>query len=236
MLDIQKHKLILVQILKDIYSDSHLGPLLGFKGGTAAYLFYGLPRFSVDLDFNLVEPEKKDVVFEKVKKILKNYGELKEAREKRFTLFFLLSYEEDYQNVKVEISKKVFPNHYEVKNYLGISMLVMTKEDMFAHKLVAFLDRGKFANRDVFDLWFFMKERWDFNKDLVEMRTGMNYKLYLERCLRALEKINERHILQGLGELLGDRQKEWVRKSLKSELIFLMKYYIKNYYPYSSEA
>ena len=60
MLDIQKHKFILVSILKDIYSNSSLGPLLGFKGGTAAYLFYKLPRFSVDLDFDLLKIEEKD--------------------------------------------------------------------------------------------------------------------------------------------------------------------------------
>ena len=84
MLDIQKHKFILVSILKDIYSNSSLGPLLGFKGGTAAYLFYKLPRFSVDLDFDLLKIEKKDFVFGKMKKILENYGRIKEFREKRY--------------------------------------------------------------------------------------------------------------------------------------------------------
>jgi len=37
-----KHKNILLQILKDIYSDTSISPHLGFKGGTAAHLFYGL--------------------------------------------------------------------------------------------------------------------------------------------------------------------------------------------------
>ena len=58
MLDIQKHKFILVSILKDIYSDVSLGSIFGFKGGTAFYLFYNLPRFSVDLDFNLLDIKK----------------------------------------------------------------------------------------------------------------------------------------------------------------------------------
>ncbi len=53
MFDLSKHRFILVQILKDVYSDGKLGRYLGFKGGTACYLFYNLPRFSVDLDFAL---------------------------------------------------------------------------------------------------------------------------------------------------------------------------------------
>ncbi len=56
-LDIARHRTILFQILKDIYSDSEISPYLGFKGGTAAVMFYGLKRFSVDLDFDLLDPE-----------------------------------------------------------------------------------------------------------------------------------------------------------------------------------
>ena len=54
MLDTDRHKNILIKILKDIYTDNTIGPILGFKGGTAAYLFYDLPRFSVDIDFDLI--------------------------------------------------------------------------------------------------------------------------------------------------------------------------------------
>ena len=49
------HKNILVGILKDVFRDASLAPFLGFKGGTAAMLFYELPRFSVDLDFDLLD-------------------------------------------------------------------------------------------------------------------------------------------------------------------------------------
>ena len=52
MLNIQKHKDIMVRVLKDIYMDNTLGPLLGFKGGTAAMLCYELNRFSVDWNSN----------------------------------------------------------------------------------------------------------------------------------------------------------------------------------------
>ena len=46
------------RILKDVYTDVSIAPLLGFKGGTCAYFFYGLPRFSVDLDFDLFSQDE----------------------------------------------------------------------------------------------------------------------------------------------------------------------------------
>ena len=48
------HKNIQLQILKEIYTDTTIAPLLGFKGGTAALMFHDLNRFSVDLDFDLL--------------------------------------------------------------------------------------------------------------------------------------------------------------------------------------
>ncbi|MBU4370000.1 nucleotidyl transferase AbiEii/AbiGii toxin family protein [Patescibacteria group bacterium] len=229
MLDIQKHKIILVQVLKDIYSDSQLATLLGFKGGTAAYLFYKLPRFSVDLDFNLLDPEKKNFVFEKIKNILKKYGKIKEAREKRFTLFFLLSYKEELRNLKIEISKKIFLNHYKIKNYLGISMLVIEKQDMFAHKLVALLERKQIANRDIFDIWWFAKNNWDINKKIVESRTKKKFKNYLKQCIKAVGRIDNKYILQGLGDIIDERQKIWVKENLKKDTLFLLNFYLENY-------
>ncbi len=223
MLKISEHKFILVQILKDVYSDKEIAPMMGFKGGTACYLFYKLPRFSVDLDFNLLDKDEKDLVFSRIKNIMIKYGDLKEARMKRNTLFYLLSYGDESTNIKVEISRRDFPDHYEVLNYLGISMLVMTKADIMAHKLVALLDRSSMANRDLFDLWFFFNNRWKINQELVELRTREKLGDYLKKCEEEVKNINNIYILQGLGEVLNAKQKYWVKENLKNELLFLLR-------------
>lgn len=44
-MDLNRHKFLMMQILKDIYSDAMLASVLGFKGGTALMFFYQLPRF-----------------------------------------------------------------------------------------------------------------------------------------------------------------------------------------------
>ena len=229
-LDIAIHKNILIRILKDIYTEPTLGPILGFKGGTACHLFYGLNRFSVDLDFDLLDLKKEDYVFEVVKKILENYGTLKEVFKKRYNLFYLLSYKEKIegaQNIRVEINRRDFGSNYEIKSYLGISMKVMKKEDMFAHKLVALYERKARTNRDLYDVWFFLQNNWPINVKIIEKRTKMKFQEFLKRCLSLIEKINERHILAGMGELLDEKTKNWAKKNLKKELLFLLKLKLK---------
>lgn len=230
-LDIIKHKNILIKILKDIYTDTAIGPILGFKDGTAAYLFYGLKRFSADLDFDLLDPEKEDFVFERIRKILEAYGTVKKADKKRFNLFYVLSYAnkaEGAQNIKVEINRRDFGSRYEVKSYLGISMKVMVQEDMAAHKLVAMYERLGKTNRDIFDARYFLQNDWPINKEIVEKRTKMSFKDFLKKCIGLLEKIEERHILAGMGELLDEKTKAWAKKNLKKDLLFLLKLKIEN--------
>lgn len=220
------HKNILIHLLKDIFTDATIGPFLGFKGGTAAYLFYELSRFSVDLDFDLLNPAKEHYVFEQLKKILGEYGEVKEAREKRFSLFFLLSYNDkllNAYNIKVEVNRRDFGSRYEVKSYLGIPMKVMVPEDMVAHKMVAMLERIGKTNRDIFDTWFFLKNNWTINETIIRQRTGLSMVQFLQACIDALESMSNRGILSGIGELLDAKQKAWARGKLRDETVFMLK-------------
>ena len=225
-LDTAKHKNILVKILKDIYTDPTLSPVLGFKGGTAAALFYSLNRFSVDLDFDLLDAEKEDYVFEHVKATLENYGKLKQVRKKRFNLFYILSYDEkdiNAQNIKVEINRREFGSRYDVKSFLGISMQVMVKEDMAAHKLCAMYERIGKTSRDIFDAQFFLAHDWPVNKKIIEDRMGVTYKEFLKKAVAIMEKFEDRDILAGMGELLTEKQKVWARKNLKAEALFALR-------------
>jgi len=223
------HKNILLKILVDIYSDTTIAPFLGFKGGTAAYLFYGLSRFSVDLDFDLLDESKEEYIFERIEKIIKKYGVAKEAEKKRFNLFFLLSYnqkEKNAQNIKIEINRRDFGSKYEVMSYMGISMLVMVKEDMFAHKLVAMCERLGKTNRDIFDAQYFLGKNWPINEEIVEKRTEMPLREFLNKCIVGLEKFDDHNILDGLGELLDSKQKAWTKMHLKKDTIFMLKNYL----------
>lgn len=221
------------QILKDIYTDLSIAPLLGFKGGTCAYFFYSLPRFSVDLDFDLLETseENQKMVFEKVVGILKRYGVIKDSYIKRFTVLAHLSYGDDDHNIKVEIStRRLIPDireKYDLKEYLGISMFAAKKDYLFASKLAALTSRNSTAMRDVYDIHYFARNNWDIDHEVIKLRTDKNTKLYLEDCISCVEKIKDSQIMQGLGELIGtEKEKSWVKSHLKADTVFMLKNYM----------
>lgn len=226
-LNIYQHREMMITLLQDIYKDPSIGSFLGFKGGTAALLFYDLPRFSIDLDFDLLDHSRETIVFERIKSILENYGKLVKVDIKRYTLFYLLSYNNKIQNaynVKVEISRRSSGSQFEVRILLGIPMLVMVMEDMVANKMVAMLNRIGNANRDIFDTWYFLRNRWPINKKLIKERTGMSYKEFLHKCIEALDNdLINRNILSGLGELLTREQKVWAKSKLRNETIFMLR-------------
>ncbi|HLD43923.1 MAG TPA: nucleotidyl transferase AbiEii/AbiGii toxin family protein, partial [bacterium] len=184
--DISKHRNVMLRILKDVYTHPLLGACLGFKGGTAAYLFYQLNRFSVDLDFDLLDPAKEDAVFSEMQNLLQQYGQLKDSAKKRFSLFFMLSYEgkvSNTQNVKIEVNRRASTSQYQLKSYLGISMLVMAQGDMAAHKLMAMSERLHKANRDIYDAWFFLHHGWPINRDIITQRAKQTYPAFIAKCV-----------------------------------------------------
>jgi predicted nucleotidyltransferase component of viral defense system len=225
MININKHKFFLTQILKDIYSDIELANYLGFKGGTALMFFYDLPRFSVDLDFNILAPAKEKTVYEKVRKILLKHGNIFDEAMKFYGPIIVLDYDVGERKLKIEISNRQWDNHYEIKNLLGINMRVMVAPDMFAHKLCALLDRRELTNRDIFDSWFFMQNHTPINQELVEARMEMPLADYIQKCIDHVESKSNQGILNGLGELMDEDMKKFVRSNLRTETISLLRFY-----------
>ena len=220
------------QILRAIYSDTSISSLIGFKGGTCAYFFYGLTRFSVDLDFDLFSSDEatQKLGYEKIGGLLGKYGEVKDNYIKRNTIFFLLSHGDTDHNVKVEVNVRILmpyiKEHYEVKEYLGISMLVGKKDYLFASKLGALTTRSETAMRDIYDVWFFGTNHWDINAEVIKARTGKTIKEYMADCIPFVETVKDNEILRGLAELLsGEKEKTWVKTHLRKEVIFLLKNY-----------
>lgn len=220
------------RILRDIYSNTSISSLIGFKGGACAYFFYGLTRFSVDLGFDLFTNDEaiQQMIYEKIGGMLKAYGEVKGQYIKRNTIFFLLSYGDTDHNVKVEVNVRILmpdiKEHYELKEYLGISMLAGKKDYLFASKLAALIDRRLLAMRDVYDVWFFAKNNWDINTEVLKTRTGKTVKEHIADCIPVIEAIKDNEILRGLAEFLPDEKaKAWVKMHLRDEAVFLLKNY-----------
>ena len=220
-----KHRFYLTQILTDIYSDRELAHCLGFKGGTALMFFHDLPRFSVDLDFDLLEIEKAEQVYAKVKNMLLKYGEIHDEAQKFFGDLLVLDYEHGAKNLKIDISHRKYNNEYEIKSLLGISVKTMKISDMFAHKLVALLGRKEIADRDIFDCWWFMSRQTPVKTAMIEELTQKTYSDYMQECINAIENLPKRSLLYGLGELLEQDMKTFVRNKLRTEILTLLRFY-----------
>lgn len=225
MLDRDRHNAVMAMILKDVYAHTTISPLLGFKGGTAAHFFYDLPRFSVDLDFDLLDnsEENRNAIFYEIKEILLRHGEVKDEQQKYHTIFFLLSYGTGQRNIKVEINTRKTGASYKMKNYLGIPMLVSLKESMFAAKLVALTKRKSFTARDLYDVHYFLTKHWDIDESVLAAHNMPSLKKYLKECSRFVEKIPNDKLLAGLGEFITEEEKRFIRENLKKDTVFLLK-------------
>lgn len=227
MLNPVLHRKVLIRILNKIYSDPILGPNLGFKGGTAAMMFYGLPRFSVDLDFDLLNPNLEDKILAYLPKILQQFGEIHEATKKRFTLLLVLSYQKGQRLVKIEISRRpIHGDSFEKKSFMGMPMLVVKQPKMVASKLAALLTRKRYAPRDVFDVWYFLEQNWELDEKVLLKETGLSQKEAFAKAVKMLDKIDSDSFLEGLGELVDNKTKYWIKNHLKEEVLFLLKSYL----------
>lgn len=213
MLDKEYHRQILFQMLKDIFQ-SELWKSLAFKGGTACYFLYGLDRFSTDLDFDIVEDTEN--IDEKIIKIAEKYGTIKKGNK------IIVSIWEDQVNIKIDINRKIWKaNSYELVDFYGTSMWVQDRASIFANKLVALTERN--ANRDIYDVYFFFKNYFPINRELIVERTWENEFELFEKILQKLKNLPKNYkILDGLWEVLDQKQKIWVKEKLITELIGML--------------
>ena len=161
---------------------------LVFKGGTALYKLYNMPRFSEDLDFTLLDPK------ERIEdKILKIAGKLNaEVNTKRFktSLLFKLRFKgvlTSYNAVRIDVSlknkallgfdlKSYVPDYIDIKPF---SLKILKLKEMVAEKIHSLLARKN--ARDLYDLFFLLRIS-EFDKKLVEEKLeifGMRFNLNL---------------------------------------------------------
>jgi hypothetical protein len=226
MTTIALHRRVLLSLLQQIYKHPALSPALGFKGGTCLYFLYQLPRFSVDLDFNLVQ-DTSTFSPEAMQSILETELQLNDVHEKEHTWLWNGIYKPGEWNVKVEVSKRIFADTYENKELFGLTVQTLQLEYQLSHKLCAITDRTTLVNRDLFDAHFLLKKHISPVEEIIEQRTGMSCEKYLRSLLEFIpEHISKRGPLDGLGELLDPELKTWVQTSLVEELLFFLESYV----------
>jgi|SRR3989344_919939 len=183
------------------------GKNLIFKGGTALYKLYSLPRFSEDLDFTLKGKIDTDKVTKTIMRKLQLagisgrvkevsvYGNQRNIRlELRGPLFDGNPRNANVITINISVREKPIYNGNEEKIYPkyrdipSFTVVVMPLREILAEKIRALFTREK--PRDVFDIWFLCEKGvstslQDINKKL---------KLYKEKFSRRkfIEKIEDK--------------------------------------------
>ena len=192
-------------ILNEI-SKHPLGDALIFKGGTALRLAYGLPRFSQDLDFDLVGKSASFKAFENLCRGIESKFSilLEDIADKHFTWLAEFKISEGFLihpfRIKLEISKR----KNSQKNLSEIVLLksqvtslevvfsVMTLKQIFQEKTLALKTRR--LPKDLFDLWY-VSRRLD---EAIDLSSFKLQKKDLDKDLKSLLPKNYWKVLEEL--------------------------------------
>ncbi len=179
------------------------GSELVFKGGTCLCKFYGLGRFSEDVDFTAAKPVDTDRLMGNILSVLRQFGincRIQGSKKPFSSVLTKLRCEgplfngkpQTYSNVRIDINlKSSIDTEPSLRNYSSLypdvpkfSLLVMQEKEILAEKVRAIMTRSK--ARDIYDLWFLLKSGVEFDPDLVRKklsyyREEWDAKEFLER-------------------------------------------------------
>ena len=224
------HKAWMFRVLRAVADDTHLTEVLVFKGGTCAAMRDFLDRFSVDLDFDYVgSADEMSAVQKRLEKLFSELGITIKDRSKEVPQYFLKypAGENDRNTLEFEATTLAsVANQVEKVRLLDIDRVFscQTIETMFAHKLVALMDRyerhGSIAGRDVYDIHYFFMNGFSYTAEVIQDRRGVSVLKYLQELRTFIaRRVTETIINQDLNMLLTPDQFQKIRHILKEETL-----------------
>ena len=180
----QLEKDYLLNLMLKIISVNRLSNYIAFKGGTALYMFYGLDRFSEDLDFTYfggkelhkeIDSYMDDIINdfglsyrirkEKGNMLIKENDMITGIRSELFIEGPLFGIEKKGHKIKIDISLrndlvlKPLPQTIVSKysDVGSITLYLLQINEMLAEKLCAIAERNK--ARDLYDAYFILKHK-----------------------------------------------------------------------------
>lgn len=228
-----------VIILNGIYKHP-FGKFLFFTGGTALRFFYGLPRFSEDLDFDSPKLSLKDFreILEAARKgLLKEGFSAKVDIEKRGRLY-LAQFEfkdlmrlygiTDQRGLDLMVKIDVYQPRWKLRSESDVlslyghhfSAVLLEKGCVFSEKLFALFNRRR--GRDIYDTLFMLKKKFPFDKGVLAAQeiTGSPG----EVILRYLEHLPEKEL-----KALALQVKPFLFKEEEAELVVKAPLYAKRF-------
>lgn len=192
---------------------SRAGSQIVFKGGTALKLFYELPRYSEDIDYDSLPGVSPQELMDIIKNLCKKRRwEITDKALKYHTLLFELRFAGPERNFrfKIEISTREKELKTAVMPLRGVPVLTLEPSFLMTEKLLTFFDRQ--AGRDIFDAWFILKNAYPLDEARIERAFGDQASFY-QAILAIIEKADPKKILRDTGKLLKEDYRNWIRTS-----------------------
>ena len=70
----------------------------------------------------------------------------------------------------------------------------------------------------MFDINYFLKQGFDIDRNLVKKRTGKKFSEVIGLALKRIDKMKTNEVLFGLGDLLDNKMKDYVKKNLVEDV------------------
>lgn len=224
------HKAWLFRVLRAVADDASLAQVFVFKGGTCAAMRGFLDRFSVDLDFDYVgSAETLGAMRERLEKLFSDLGLTVKDESKEVPQYFLRypADQNERNTLKFEATTLASTaNKVEKVRLVDIDRVFscQTIETMFAHKLVALVDRyerhGSIAARDVYDIHHFFLNGFSYSEEVLQTRRDVSALEYLKDLRLFIEQhVTDTIINQDLNVLLTPDEFQKIRHILKEETL-----------------
>ena len=158
---LKKHESFEIEVLEYLNSAKLLESLV-FGGGTMLRLCHGLNRYSVDLDFWVIQKTDTEKYFAKMEKALSERYFLTDACNKFNTLLFELRAEAYPKLLKVEIRKEIKNCDWQEQiayskfSEKQVLLKAHTLDQSMTNKIAAALNRVEM--RDFFDIEFLLRK------------------------------------------------------------------------------
>ena len=195
-------------IEKDYFQDLFLFDLFKktnkfiFKGGTALYKLYKLPRFSEDLDFSLLENLDQKSIEDIVSDVVKQTSafEITSVKKTKDSVLIKLGAKgilTKYNTLRIDVNArnsilKPFDVRTFVPEYIDINPFTVRSlniEEIVAEKIHSIFMRKK--ARDLFDLFFLLRLS-NFNLGLVIQKLGIfNMAFEMKEFTKRIEGLKE---------------------------------------------
>lgn len=208
---------VIIEVVQTL-AKSRAGPQIAFKGGTALKLFYDLPRYSEDIDYDALPRASAEGLISFIEGLCTKKGwEITDSALKYYTILVELRFRGPDRNfhVKIEISTREKDLKTTILLLRGVPIVTLEPSFLMTEKILTFLDRQ--AGRDIFDVWFILNRAYPLDETMIE-RAFENRSALFHALLDAVRKADPKKILRDTGKLLNQDYRNWIQTSFLSDL------------------